>query len=52
MIGWFLDGRFGTRPLLTLTFGILVLFYELWKLSKGYTANMKVETQKVLKRDV
>jgi len=51
-IGWWLDGRFGTRPVIALTMGIVVLLVELWKLSKGYMVKMDAETRKVLKRDV
>ena len=51
-IGWWLDGRFGTRPVIALTLGIVVLLVELWKLSKGYMVKMDAETRKVLKRDV
>ena len=51
LFGWWVDGRAGTRPLFALTLGILVLVYSLWKLARGYTATMRVEEQKVLKRD-
>ena len=49
--GWWLDGKTGTRPLLALVFGIFVLLYTLWKLSRGYAAAMDAETKKVLHRD-
>jgi hypothetical protein len=48
IFGWWLDGKTGTRPLFALTFGILVLVYTLWKLSRGYVAKMHTETAKVL----
>ena len=50
LLGWWIDGRLGTRPLFALTLGIIVLLYTLWKLSKGYIAHMDSETEKVLRR--
>lgn len=50
LLGWWIDGRTHTRPLFTLTLGILVLLYTLWKLSKGYLARMDSETEAVLRR--
>jgi len=51
LLGWWIDGRTHTRPLFALTLGILVLLYTLWKLSRGYIANMQRETDKVLKKN-
>ena len=51
LIGWWIDGRTGTRPLFSLTLGILVLVVTLWKLSRGYMTKMDAETKKVLKHD-
>ena len=51
LLGWWIDGRAGTRPLFALVLGILVLLYTLWKLSKGYMTKMDEETRKVLRRD-
>ena len=51
LLGWWIDGRTHTRPLFALTFGVVVLLYTLWKLSKGYMTRMDAETRKVLHRD-
>jgi F0F1-type ATP synthase assembly protein I len=51
LFGWWLDGKTGTRPLFALTFGIFVLGYELWKVSRGYMTAMDAETRKVLKKN-
>lgn len=51
VLGWWIDGRTGTRPLFALTLGILVLLYTLWKLSAGYAARMDAETKRILHRD-
>ena len=51
LFGWWIDGRTHTRPLFALTFGIFVLLYTLWKLSKGYMNHMDAETRKALHRD-
>ena len=51
-LGWWIDGRVGTRPLFALTLGILVLLYTLWKLANGYMDVMEREEARVLNRDV
>ena len=48
LVGWFLDSRLGTFPALTLTLGVLVFLYELWKLSRLYLARSAVEDRKIL----
>lgn len=40
LIGWFVDSRVGTFPIFTLSFVLVVLSYELWKLYTRYTADM------------
>ena len=51
LLGWWIDGRLGTRPLFALTLGIIVLLYTFWKLSHGYLTRMQAEERKVLHRD-
>ena len=51
LIGWFLDTRFGTFPVLALVLGILVFIYEIWKLATVYSRRMDQETKKVLGRE-
>jgi len=48
LIGWFLDGRFDTRPVLALTLGLAVFGYEIWKLSRFYLEQSKREDRKIL----
>lgn len=48
LIGWFIDGRLGTRPVLTLTLGIAVFLYEVWKLSRFYLQQSADEDRKIL----
>ena len=48
LVGCFLDSRLGTFPALTLTLGILVFLYELWRLSRLYLARSAVEDRKIL----
>ncbi len=42
LFGWLLDRRLGIVPVLTITFAVLVLVYEFWKMGSRYTAQMKV----------
>ena len=35
-IGWWLDGRLGTRPVLTIGLGVFTITYEVWKLVTNY----------------
>lgn len=49
-IGWWLDGRLGTRPVLALTLGILVLLVTLWKLAAGYGTSIDIEARKAMGR--
>ena len=51
VFGWWIDGRTETRPLFTLTLGIIVALVQLWKLSRGYMTKMDSETKKVLRHD-
>jgi hypothetical protein len=51
LLGFWIDGRTHTRPLFTLSLGILVLLYTLWKLSRGYMTQMDAEERKVLRKD-
>ena len=51
LLGWWIDGRLGTRPLFALTLGIIVLLYTFWKLSKGYMRRMEAEERKVVPRE-
>ena len=49
LIGWWIDGRLGTRPALAIVFGLVAFAVEMWKLSKGYLDQSKVEDRKILK---
>ena len=51
LFGWWIDGRTETRPLFTLTLGIIVALVQLWKLSRGYMTKMDSETKKVLRHE-
>lgn len=48
LLGWFLDRRFDTFPAITLTLGVLVFGYEVWKLTADYSRRMDAETKKIL----
>lgn len=40
LLGWFLDSRLGTFPIITLALVAVVLGYEVWKLHARYSAEM------------
>ena len=40
LLGWLLDSRLGTWPVFTITFVLVVLSYEVWKLYVRYAAEM------------
>jgi F0F1-type ATP synthase assembly protein I len=44
-IGMWLDGRFGTRPVLTIVLGVLALFSVVAKMYYGYKAAMEREEE-------
>lgn len=46
-IGWQLDRRFGTGPLLLIVLFALVMGYEFWKFFTRYDARMRAEEQKL-----
>ncbi len=43
LLGWFLDGLFGTRPVLTVVLAGFTFAYEVWKLVNGYTTELQRE---------
>jgi F0F1-type ATP synthase assembly protein I len=49
-IGWRLDRIFGSGPVLLILFFVLVLVYEVWKLTKRYSLEMDAEERKLLGR--
>jgi hypothetical protein len=51
LIGFFIDGRLGTRPVFMLVLGILVFLYEVWKMSHLYLLQSKQEDRKILRQD-
>jgi hypothetical protein len=40
LVGWWIDGRLGTRPFLTVVLGAFTLTYEVWKLVSTYGMDM------------
>jgi F0F1-type ATP synthase assembly protein I len=47
-IGWFLDGRLGTGPILTIALTVFVAGYVLWKLLHQYNLEMdRLEDERV-----
>ena len=47
-IGWRLDRFFGSGPVLLVLFFVLVLAYEVWKLTARYGAEMDDEQRRLL----
>ena len=47
-VGWSLDRWFGSGPVLLVTFFVLVLAYEVWKLTTRYGADMDDEQRRLL----
>ena len=48
LVGWRLDRWFGSGPVLLVTFFVLVLAYEVWKLTARYGADMDDEQRRLL----
>jgi F0F1-type ATP synthase assembly protein I len=48
LLGWWIDGRLGTRPLFLLSFAIFVFGYEVWKLMQRYKADLDRQQAEVL----
>jgi F0F1-type ATP synthase assembly protein I len=48
LVGWGLDRWFGSAPVLLVTFFVLVLAYEVWKLTARYRADMDDEQRRLL----
>jgi len=46
-IGWWLDGRFGIFPALSLAFFVFAFSYEFWKQYVAYDAAMRREEAKL-----
>lgn len=40
LLGWYLDGRFGLFPVLTLVLAVVALSYGVWQLYSKYVASM------------
>ncbi len=40
LLGWYLDGRFGLFPVLTLVLALVALSYGVWQLYSKYVASM------------
>ena len=40
LLGWYLDGRFGLFPVLTLALAVVALSYGVWQLYSKYVASM------------
>ena len=40
LLGWFIDSRLGTFPIVTLVLVAVTLSYEVWKLYSQYSRNM------------
>jgi hypothetical protein len=40
LLGWYIDGRLGVYPIVTLVFIGITLAYEVWKLWANYSAQM------------
>ncbi len=40
LIGWYLDGRVGLFPVLTLVLALVALSYGVWRLYSDYVASM------------
>jgi F0F1-type ATP synthase assembly protein I len=49
-IGWLIDGRLGTRPLFTIVLFLVVVSYLIWKMFKGYDADMREQEARLLGR--
>jgi F0F1-type ATP synthase assembly protein I len=49
-LGWWLDSRFGTFPLLALVLFAFAFAYECWKHLRRYSADLDRETDKMLGR--
>ena len=50
-IGHLIDGRLGIGPVFALGLGIFTLGYVSWKSFSGYEATMRLEEDRVLKRE-
>jgi F0F1-type ATP synthase assembly protein I len=48
LLGWWIDGRLGTKPLFLLSFAIFVFGYEVWKLLQKYNADLDRQQAEVL----
>ena len=48
-LGWMLDGKLGTRPLLTVVLFLFVVSYLMWKNFARYDADMRAEEDRVLR---
>ncbi len=47
-LGWFLDGKLGTRPLFTVVLFFFVVCYLMWKMFVRYDADMRDEESRLL----
>jgi F0F1-type ATP synthase assembly protein I len=46
-LGYLLDGWLGTRPLFMVSFFLFVVVYLMWKMFRGYDAQMRVQESKL-----
>jgi hypothetical protein len=51
LVGWQFDRWFGSGPVLLVTFFVLVLAYEVWKVTTRYRADMDDEQRRLLGGD-
>lgn len=47
LIGFWIDGRLGTRPLLLIVLFVFTVSYEIWKLFKRYELRMEEQQARV-----
>ncbi len=45
LVGWFVDSRLGLFPVFTLTLGLVVLAYQVWRLWSQYATAMDAELE-------
>ena len=49
-LGWWIDGRLGTKPFVALALFVFTITYEFWKLFTRYDAAMKTKEDEMFRR--